>query len=222
MLEYREINVLDRNSEHFGVPTIQLMENAGKAAFEVMKERIELKGKNVCILAGKGNNGGDGVVLARLLAKLSRVTLVLPFPMEQGSELSRENYKRLPKKVKVKVSPAMDELAGLMDGSHVIVDALLGIGITSEPREPIAGIVRTLQRVCEEAEAKALVERKTVVSLDVPTGMGTGLAVTPDLTVTFHDSKTGMNQGNSGDIIISSIGIPELAAIYTGPGDFAY
>ena len=222
MLVFSEIKVFDRNSEHFGVPALRLMENAGRGAFEALKERMDPKGKTICILAGKGNNGGDGVVLARYLAEDSKVTLVLAYPESEGSELSRANYSKIPKAVKVVVSPSNDVLADILEESRMIIDALLGIGIRSEPREPLFGIIETMNRVCEEAEAYAGKEKKIEISLDVPTGMGTSVAVRPEMTLTFHDSKVGMTEENCGEIVIVDIGIPKKATTHVGPGDFVH
>jgi len=218
MLEFKEIHVLDRNSDYFGVPTSELMENAGKGAAEVIAERNELKGKKICILAGKGNNGGDGIVVARYLHKQCKVTVVLAYPQEQGSELSRMNYEKIPKKVTMVVTPEKEKVSSIINESDIVVDALLGIGVASEPREPLKGIIETLNSIKEGNEG----DKPVVVSLDVATGIGTETAVRPDLTVTFHDSKTGMTPENSGEIVITDIGIPEVAGTHVGPGEFSY
>ncbi len=218
MLEFKEIHVLDRNSEFFGVPTSELMENAGMGAAEAIGERNELKGKKVCILAGKGNNGGDGIVLARHLHKMCKVTLVLAYPVDQGSELSRLNYEKVPKKVSTAVSPEKEKVRSIIYESDIVVDALLGIGAASEPREPIKGMIEILNSI---KEGNGGVKPK-VVSLDVATGIGTETAVRPDLTVTFHDTKNGMIPENSGEIVVKDIGIPEEAGTHVGPGEFTY
>ena len=218
MLEFKEIHVLDRNSEFFGVSTSELMENAGKVAAEAISERNELKGKKVCILAGKGNNGGDGIVLARYLQKLCKVTLILAYPEDQGSELSRMNYEKVPKKVNIVSTPEKEKAGSVIYESDIVVDALLGIGVSSEPREPIKGIIETLNSIKEGNGGK----KPQVVSLDVATGIGTETAVRPDLTVTFHDTKIGMTPENSGEIIVKDIGIPEEAGTHVGPGEFSY
>ena len=219
MLEFKEIHVLDKNSEFFGTPTVELMENAGRGAFEEMKERFDLTGKNVCILAGKGNNGGDGVVLARYLSEICHVTVVLAYPMERGSKLSRINYKKLPDMVKLQVTPEIDDLIMMYINSDFIIDALLGIGVTSEPREPIKSMVRSIL----VPQANGLVGKKaTIISLDIATGIGTSTFVKPDLTITFHDEKIGMTPENSGKVVIRDIGIPEKARTHVGPGEFVY
>ena len=218
MIEFTDIHVLDRNSEFFGVPTVELMENAGRGASEEIKNRIELKDKKICILAGKGNNGGDGIVMARYLAEECPVTLVLAYPEDTGSELGRENYKKLPGSVNVVVAPGEEELNSILKASDIIVDALLGIGISTEPREPIKSMVEALMRSAHDD----ISNRPFIASLDIPTGMGTHTAVTPQLTITFHAVKRGMTLTNSGEIAVIDIGIPEQAGTHVGPGEFAY
>ena len=63
-----EMRVLDRNAQHFGVPILELMENAGKAVADVARSEFRVGGKNVLVLCGTGNNGGDGLGAARHLA----------------------------------------------------------------------------------------------------------------------------------------------------------
>ncbi|MDP6157056.1 MAG: NAD(P)H-hydrate dehydratase [Candidatus Thermoplasmatota archaeon] len=218
MLEFKEIHVLDRNSEFFGIPTSELMENAGKGAAEAISERNDLKGKKVCILAGKGNNGGDGIVLARYLHKLCKVTLILAYPKDQGSALSLMNLEKVPKKVTMVVTPEIKKVGSIIYESDIVVDALLGIGVSSEPREPIKGIIETLKSIKEGNGG----EKPHVVSLDVSTGIGTDTTVRPDLTVTFHETKIGMTHENSGEIVVKDIGVPEMAGTHVGPGEFGY
>ena len=218
MLEYDDIHVLDRNSEFFGVPTRDLMENAGSGASEEIRSRLELKDKKVSILAGKGNNGGDGAVMARHLAGECMVTLVLAYPEDMGSELHRDNYKKLPDSVKVVVEPDKDELYSILKESDVIVDALLGIGISTEPRDPIKTMIEILEKVVGEG----VPGKPFIASLDIPTGIGTPTAVTPHLTITFHAVKRGMTLTNSGEMAIVDIGVPEMARTHVGPGEFVY
>ena len=222
MLEFNEVHVLDINSEFFGIPTVNLMENAGKGAFEEMKGRFDLAEKRICILAGKGNNGGDGVVLARYLSETAHVSLILAYPMERGSKLSSINYQRLPKNVELLVAPEMSAYVEIYQKSDIIVDALLGIGVSSEPREPIRSMVRSLPTSPSERGIGEEKQGATIVSLDIATGIGTATSVKPDLTITFHDEKIGMTPENSGEVVIRDIGIPEKARTHVGPGEFVH
>jgi len=91
----------------------------------------------------------------------------------------------------------------------VIVDAMLGVGLQGRPKERYAGVIKVLNG-----------SRRTIVSVDVPSGWPSELQVKPDVTLTFHAPKIGMNKANSGKIVVADIGIPPEAELYCGPGDF--
>ncbi|MCA1813113.1 MAG: NAD(P)H-hydrate dehydratase, partial [Halobacteriales archaeon] len=110
--------------------------------------------------------------------------------------------------VKVTAAPGLDQLRTLLSGADLVVDALLGAGLHGTLRGPYRPWV-------QEVNASA----KPVLSVDVPTGLGTGLAVQPRATVTFHDIKEGMTEANSGRILVADIGIPPRALSHTGPGE---
>src|SRR2546430_16590553 len=77
MISPAEMRVLDRNAQYFGVSILELMENAGKAVADAARSEFGATGKNVLVLCGTGNNGGDGLVAARHPAKEARVTVLL-------------------------------------------------------------------------------------------------------------------------------------------------
>src|SRR3989442_8243369 len=81
MISPAEMRVLDRNAQYFGVSILELMENAGKAVADAARSEFAAAGKNVLVLSGTGNNGGDGPVAAPHPAKDGRVTgLLSPSP----------------------------------------------------------------------------------------------------------------------------------------------
>jgi NAD(P)H-hydrate epimerase len=167
MLTFSEARVLDGNAEALGVPLNSLMRNAGKA---VTEEVLKLhSGGKITVLAGPGNNGGDGLVAARILSENYEVDVVLAKPQaEVKSKLNREAFSNLPSKVKV-VSAAdlsPEVLKERMTQATTIVDSLLGAGIKGELDEPYKSLVKMVNRL-----------KKTIVSVDVPTGLGTDLAV---------------------------------------------
>jgi NAD(P)H-hydrate epimerase len=247
MLDYKEIAVLDRNSAHLGVPTFILMENAGSGVVDVVLDRMELSGKSITLFCGLGNNGGDGFVAARQFAKnlecKVRVVL-LGKPNDIKSTLANENFHRLPKNVEIlsgeKTGKDLIKQLDLSNDS-VIIDAMLGVGITGNLKEPVKSIVNLINTLPQrkstavgkkgKGKGKALKKSKStaveiperlVVAVDVPTGLQTKTAMKPDITITFHDSKYGMTPQNSGEIIIHDIGIPPEAECYVGPGDLTY
>lgn len=208
MIPASEVRVLDRNAEALGVPTARLMENAGKA---IAEEAAGLARGPFLVLAGPGNNGGDGLAAARHLARRGKVVVALAVPRREiRSPLLRAQLARLRGLRGVRVVEAPDEegLARLCREAAICIDALLGVGLEGALREPF----RTWVRVVNE-------RARLVLSVDVPTGLGTDSAVKPQVTVTLHDAKEGMTPENSGRIVVRDIGIPPRAASHTGPGE---
>jgi ADP-dependent NAD(P)H-hydrate dehydratase / NAD(P)H-hydrate epimerase len=209
MISEAEIKVLDRNSEYFGVPTLHLMENAGKCVAEIVRNTIKNTKKNVLILCGTGNNGGDGFVAARYLAQYYKVTVFLA-GTEIKTEIAQKNYQKLQThEVKTYTSPR--DLDALLVKNDILIDALLGSGQAGELKEPYTTIVKKINAT----------KKKIIISVDVPTGIGTTQSITPDYTVTFYDIKEGMNEKNSGNIQVVGIGIPQEATTYVGPGELS-
>jgi NAD(P)H-hydrate epimerase len=209
MISEAEIKVLDRNSEYFGVPTLHLMENAGKSVAEFIRNTVKNTKKNILILCGTGNNGGDGFVAARYLTQYYKVTVFLA-GTEIKTEIAQKNYQKL-QTYEVKIYNSLRDLDGLFTENDVFVDALLGTGLAGELKEPYATIVKKINAT----------KRKMIVSVDVPTGLGTTHSITPEYTVTFHDIKQGMDAKNSGNIKVVDIGIPQEALTYVGPGELS-
>src|SRR2546425_1160180 len=205
MISPAEMRVLDRNAQYFGVSILELMENAGKAVADVARSEFGAAGKNVLVLCGTGNNGGDGLVAARHLAKDARVTVLLARSPDQFvSEESATNFERLRD---VKILAGLDKSEEAIAAADLLVDALLGIGAEGPLREPYAALIRQMNA-----------SRKPILSVDVPSGYGTDLAVRPTVTVTLHDVKEGMTAENSGRIRVADIGIPARIAAMIGPG----
>jgi hydroxyethylthiazole kinase-like uncharacterized protein yjeF len=210
MIPFEEVSVLDRNAQYLGVPTSQQMENAGKVVADHVMKRYNLAHKKVTVICGTGNNGGDGLVAARYLRVHAEVTVVLLSDEKNiTSDIARLNFSKIKGKVKTLVMPA--NLGELINSSDIIIDAMLGVGIKGKLREPYASVVKKLNA-----------SRRQIVSVDVPTGMGTDLAVRPSMTVTFHDMKEGMEKAKCGKVVVADIGIPKDAELYIGPGEYVY
>ena len=201
-----EVRVLDANSEHRGVPTLTLMENAGTGLAEHLLE-MGAKGKRVVLLCGSGNNGGDGFVAARHLHGRCKVDLVLVRPADQvRTDIARTNLKRAELDgVPIHVPPA--PYGELLAKADLVVDALLGVGAEGAPRGAYAEAIRAINA-----------SGKRVVSADVPSGWHTELAVRPEVTVTFHAPKEGMG-AECGTVVVKPIGVPPDAVRLTGPGE---
>lgn len=203
MIRPEEVRVLDVNSAYLGVRTITLMENAGAAVAKHVLE-ISKPDSRVAVFCGKGNNGGDGFVAARHVAKSRQVDLFLVEPSNEiSSDIARANFDMVRPHIRA---------AELFDPKQysVIVDAMLGVGLQGKPRDQYARHIKALND-----------SKRPVLSVDVPSGWPSEIHVKPDFTVTFHAIKVGMTPKNSGKIFVEDIGIPTDAETYCGPGDFA-
>ena len=183
---------MDANSESMGISIEELMQTAGQALAEAVSD---IAGdRRVLFVCGGGNNGGDGYVAASIL----------------GSDvvrLSDPKTKATRKRMEQIMGHVHNYEEGCINGYGVIVDCALGTGAEAPQGE--------LCILHQELNSSG----KFVISADVPSGLGTGIAVRPDVTVTFHDIKTGMTEENCGTIIIADIGMPREAFLFVGPGD---
>jgi hydroxyethylthiazole kinase-like uncharacterized protein yjeF len=213
MITGREIKVLDKNSEYYDVPTNQLMENAGKAVADYVVKKLKPRNKEILVICGTGNNGGDGFVTARYLAKKYNATVFLTGKEQDiKTNISRANFQKLKKHdIKIYDINSLKKIDNILSEKHVLIDAMLGIGLTGKLKEPYHTIVKKINNL----------QSKKIISIDMPTGFGTNTAIKPDVTITFHDIKNGMNKKNSGDIKIVDIGIPRKAVDYVGPGELS-
>ncbi|MDI6708174.1 MAG: NAD(P)H-hydrate dehydratase [Candidatus Thermoplasmatota archaeon] len=211
MLTYRDVLALDRNSEYWLVPQAELMENAGRAVAGVALRHIE-KGRNVIIICGLGNNGGDGFVAARYLKEnnCNVKVILLGKPEDIKTEIAKANYDRVRD---IAESFENVNLAKELEKADIIIDAMLGVGVSGKLKEPYLSVVKLIDKYKSS---------KFIIAVDVPTGLGTTFAVIPNITVTFHDLKEGMSRKNSGRIIVEDIGIPKEAEKCTGPGELVY
>ena len=204
-----EMREADRRCiQGIGIPGVVLMNNAGAAVFN------EIDSGPVGIVCGKGNNGGDGYVVARLalLAGFeTRVVLLTQEDQIQGdAAIFLQAYKRLGGEVLsvTDESGAAAVVAGLADCA-VLVDALLGTGVKGEVRGPI------------RAAIEAWPELRTV-AVDLPSGLNAdtgelcGCCVKADVTVTFQFAKRGFEADSAqpylGRLEVADIGIPGLCA----------
>src|SRR4051812_30570637 len=150
-----EMRGLDRWAiERVGIPSLQLMERAGG---EVARAIVALDFDGpVRIVCGRGNNGGDGLVVARLLREHGlSVDALLLFASEDLSADARANLDRADAR-----QLAADELPAALERSAVVVDALLGTGFTGTPRSPLGAAIEAINAA-----------GATVVAIDVPSGL---------------------------------------------------
>lgn len=200
---------------------LDLMERAGAGVARAVER--EAGDGPVTVVCGKGNNGGDGLVVARLLREAGRrVTVVCATPPQELSGDARTNLERLAGDPPVQLSGAawIDDDGGGASGAEqggdpferaaVVVDALLGTGFQGAPRGAVAEAIDAVSRV-----------GAPVVSVDVPsgvdasTGVVAGAAVRASVTVTFHAAKPGLwiapGKARAGAVQVIDIGIPRGA-----------
>jgi len=188
-----------------------MMENAGASAVRRLEEKLDnLSSKNILIFAGLGNNGGDAFVIARHLAgRGSKVTVVLlGNPDKIRTEEGQWNWKLLEKMDSIKLI-SEEKFSGEYT-ADIIVDGILGTGISGSIREPYASAMNFIN------ESKAYKLAVDVPSgLDPDTGSTSNIFVTADMTVTFHKMKIGMPKRKDlcGQIFVEKIGIPPEAEV---------
>ncbi len=187
-----------------------LMENAGKAVSEYITEKYG-KNRNILVISGSGNNGGDGIITAHNLDSDNNLKLIVMTRSDGSvSSLSRRAMEKFGNDRIIK-NPNTGDIRKMISESDIIVDAIFGTGIRDPVKEPYSSIIEEIN-----------LSRAEVISIDVPSGLGTSHSVLPDATVTFTDVKEGMNEKNSGSINVRNIGIDEREINYAGPGDMVY
>ncbi len=208
-----QMRALDRRTiEEAGVPSLTLMERAGTGVVFSMERRFgPLAGVRVVVLCGKGNNGGDGFVVARALAKKrAKVTAVLVADaggLSRDAKVMHRRFVAAAGRASVVPTPSGESLRSLLRPAGVIVDALLGTGLAS----PVTGPFRTAIEAANDLPVP-------IVAVDVPSGLQAdtgavlGVAIRATLTVTFGQPKVGLYLGagidHAGTVHIVDIGIP--------------
>ncbi len=188
--------------EQRGMPGIDLMERAGTGLAELVQARVP-EGR-IVVVCGKGNNGGDGLAVARLLRDRGRdVDVLLLAEREALRGDARTNLERLPGE------PPRPFEAAALGRAAGIVDAILGTGFAGEPHEPARGAIEAINAAAHDA---------VVIACDVPSGVDAstgetaGVAVCAAATATFNAGKPGLwiapGKRHAGDVSVVDIGIP--------------
>jgi hydroxyethylthiazole kinase-like uncharacterized protein yjeF len=197
-----------------GIPGVVLMENAGRACADLVKERISgVKQPSVCIICGTGNNGGDGYVIARhLLNDDIDVRVVLCGPREKVRGDAAINLAILEKQgqavrqIDVNTSESGQQVQALLAHTDLVVDAIFGTGLRGQLNEAWIRFIDTINA-----------QRIPVVAVDIPSGLDCdsgqplGTAIKAADTVTFVAVKRGFTfpaaNAYTGRIQVASIGI---------------
>ena len=218
-----QMRQLDRRTiDDAGIPGSILMERAGSGFVGHLEHTMgPIKHKTITILCGKGNNGGDGLVIARLLHRLrANVRVIMLATPSELSKDAKTMYRRFVKAAKasaIRVFSSKEQAQALICESHIVIDALLGTGLAADVTGRYAEAIECINT-----------SHCPVVAVDVPSGLhaetGTilGHAVHASSTVTFGLPKLGLFQRSgidlSGSIHIVDIGIPltYVDALHTG------
>jgi hydroxyethylthiazole kinase-like uncharacterized protein yjeF len=211
VLTAREMRRIDEDTIRDHVPGLELMENAGKGVVDELLTRLKPKKSiPIVIVCGKGNNGGDGFVVSRLLKK--RGYRVKTYLVGKPQDVKGDALVNLKKcagsgiKITTADDKGLDMLESDLAHAEVVVDALFGTGFEGIPR----GVVRNVIELINESPAAH-------VAVDIPSGVNasTGeaeVAVEADLTVTMALPKVGQllfpGKALTGDLIVHDIGVP--------------
>lgn len=206
------VRELDRRAiQDYGVPGVVLMENAGRGAAELARQMLGNSRGPVVILAGRGNNGGDGYVVARHLANSGIVTRTfLLSPVQKITGDARVNLDIIIRMglpvTAVHLERDSGLLADALNEAVLVVDALLGTGARGEVREPFR---RAIELINESGKPVLAVDLPS--GLDADTGEVRGVAVKATATATFLCPKLGLTRNAgpelAGRVVVVDIGV---------------
>ncbi|GJL56250.1 MAG: bifunctional NAD(P)H-hydrate repair enzyme Nnr [Nitrospirales bacterium] len=208
------MQALDRRTiEEYKTPGKILMERAGKGVVHVLEQQFgSHSGQPVTIVCGKGNNGGDGLVIARLLkqrgAKIHVLLLAQPKDLTQDARGMYQRLRRVTPSSTIAIAPSAAAIHASTHKASLLIDAILGTGLSSAVREPYHTTIKSMN----DAQAPT-------IAVDVPSGIHSdtgailGLAINAHTTVTFGCPKIGLYIGkavnHTGNIQTVDIGIPQ-------------
>jgi len=206
----------NHTSAYYEMPPCVLMERAALASIEEIEKVMALNGKKVIILAGCGNNGGDGIAIARLLLqRKAKVTVCFPGDVKASSSLTKQQlsiYEKYGQKVTDNISDAEYD---------IIIDSLFGIGLNRE----LTGIYKELIQQANAMDGYH-------VAIDIPSGICAdsghvlGVAFQADMTITFGYKKRGQifypGAAYCGRLICKEIGITEESFLGEHPQMYSY
>lgn len=214
----------DRRAQRIGVPSGDLMEQAGAAvaaaARAVLNSTDRPSSGRVLVLAGPGNNGGDAFVAARHLANsgISSVVVLVTSDRQPGSGDARANWEALEglplvERIQADSGHGVHLLLNGIERAALVIDGLLGTGVTGRLREPISEAVDVCIRARRGGVPVLAID--TPSALDLSSGTPSQPNVRADLTVTFHRPKEGLltrsGRALAGRVLVAPIGIPSEA-----------
>jgi hydroxyethylthiazole kinase-like uncharacterized protein yjeF len=217
--EMREVDRL--TSERHGIPSLQLMESAGKHVADAVRARLAtFRQKRVVVLCGKGNNGGDGFVAARLLKQAHIEALVFLFGTRDAvrgdAEVSLDLWLKTSGAItEITDSPSLETAWAKIAQAHAIVDALLGTGLRGPATGVIAEAITKLNQLSQNA---SLPRPAIILAVDIPSGLPSdgqtaeGPVLYAHRTITFTAPKIGQlisrDAACCGQLAVKQIGSP--------------
>lgn len=184
-----QMRKLDRQAmEKFGITPEILMENAGAAVFSVISREMGVADKKFAIFCGTGNNGGDGLVVARRLhSNNGKVTVFLLGKRDKLQGAAKKNFDIISKmRIDIFDVKSVAQVKDALTNCDAVVDAIFGTGLTRD----VAGLYKDVIRLINDYKGK-------VFSVDIPSGVNSnngevmGIAVKADYTITFGLPKIG-------------------------------
>ncbi|HEG43967.1 MAG TPA: NAD(P)H-hydrate epimerase [Phycisphaerales bacterium] len=196
--------------EKLSVPSVVLMENAGRSCAELVAGRLNsIENAKVCVFCGTGNNGGDGFVIARhLVNRGAEVAVVICGDRGKISGDARINLDIIENmKLSITEMDISGQVESFVSGCDIVVDAILGTGLAGQLREPYIELIKSINACGIE-----------IIAVDIPSGLDCdsgsplGAAIKAAATVTFVAVKTGFAENKdsvkyTGDIYVASIGV---------------
>ena len=210
VIECEEMKKIEEIASAAGIKMSHLMEQAGtKVAALAAKIISEQKIRQVCILCGSGNNGGDGLVIARLLSVMTDVKVILTSG-EPKTHLAKTNFEMLPPKVEVLYYSAhYYEAVGIVRETEMIIDAIYGIGFRNGLNADIADLIG----FCNENHSAVKIAVDLPSGIECDTGKITNSCFEADYTVTFTALKPlhvlYPSADFCGEVTVENVGIPQ-------------
>ena len=197
MISSQDMGILEAKS---GISRLNLMENAGRAVYQTIKQRFDLKNKKILVICYHGNNGGEGFVAARYLCDDAETDVLFIGDENKLKKEASINFKKIEHNERIQF--LVDEEVDFNEYG-IIVDAILGIGVQGRLNKEISAIIDDINN-----------SKAYKVSVDIPTGVDpdTGIiidkCVNADLIVTFHDLKIGLEKFQD-KTVVADIGLPK-------------
>lgn len=211
-------------TERYGIPSLQLMENAGAAVADYLRQTFsDLSSRNILVLCGKGNNGGDGFVVARRLRERGappRVFLFAEPSIVRGdAAVNLKLWQAGGGELCVATSKSEWDVAReALNEADLVVDALLGTGMNGPVEGVLASVVEDLNAWREKRASRGGRARRFVIAVDMPSGLPSrdedfgGPVIRADVTVTFTAPKVGQLLAARADcvgkLVVRDIGTP--------------